>query len=239
MLRSKSTVKRKSAYKELPKKVNEKDIRRMSPNHCENYSDYLYQRGLMIDKLHKQKAREAERAKTKEEQGFAYKPKINEFSKALTRDRVPMMERTVADIENKKNRALQERSKSYKKQIHTSPRKSRKRKLKVVLDPEDYDNFFRKNIEWLHHKENKREMLHTEKKRRQETEDRRSMVPDKFVNSPDYFIDDPLYEDLYNQALKHEPDRGIARVAKRLEFGGEENDDEKEELLQEGHAQRR
>lgn len=200
-------------------------MRNLSRNHCENYSEYLYQRGLMINKLHRQKSKEAEREKHKIDLGYAYRPQINEFSKHLVKDRLPLMDRTTEIIEQKRSRILQESSRSYKKHGMTSPKKSKNHKPRVVLDPEDYDNFFRKNIEWLNHKENKREILQIEQKRRRETQDRISMVPDKFTNSPDYFIDDPLYEDLYSQTLKQESDRGIARVAMRLDFKKSEDGD--------------
>ena len=212
----------------LPSHLKGRTVRQFSPHHCENYSEYLYQRGLMIAQIHRERSKEANELKRKAEvNGLSFIPQINNRSRELARDRAPLLDRTSDLIEKDRQQVLSRRSRSYRKSSaitqSTTKKAKQKRKARVVLDPEDHDNFFRKNIEWLQHKENKIDFLQTEKKRREEIEDLRSMVPIKFSDDPLYQFDDPAYEDMYRKATQVEADRGLAKVAKRLGF--EEDED--------------
>lgn len=234
-MKAKSTnKKRTSALDKIQRVVLPKEIRQLSPQHCESYSEYLYQRGLMIEKLHRQRTAAAEENKTK---GYDFQPKINSKSRELTKSRKPLKERTTDLIEAQRLVMLRNRSKSYKKLCPgTSPKKAKKpKKQKLILDPEDYDNFYKKNIAWLEHKENKREFLLTQKKRKEDSREKLTMVPLKYQNTFYSETEEPFYEDLYNLALfRDDKSRGLARVAKRLKFTSRDlNDLENQEIITE------
>lgn len=218
---------KKDIFDKLPSHLKGRTVRHFSPKHCENYSQYLYQRGLMIDQVHRERSKEAAEIRIKEiSKDCSFAPKLNERSREIAQSRIPLLDRTVENLERSRLQMIGSRSKSYKKHgtctLSTSKKHRAKPKVKEVIDPEDYDNFFKKNIEWLHHKESKIEYLQSEKKRKAEIEELRSMVPPKYAEDPEYQFDEPMYEDMYRKAVFVEPDRGLARVSKKLNFADDE-----------------
>lgn len=223
----KKNYQKKAIIDQLPSHLKGRTVRHFSPKHCENYSQYLYQRGLMIDQVHRERSKEALAIREKEEvKGLSFVPKINEKSREIAKSRPPLLDRTAENLEKSREEMIRMRSRSYRKHQQcvqsTTKKQKPKKKFKEVLDPEDYDNFFKKNMEWLKHRENKIEFLQSEKKRKEEIEELRSMVPAKHIDDAEYQFDDPLYEDMYRRALFVEQDRGLARVSKKLHFAEDE-----------------
>lgn len=238
--KSRKTYGKKDPMDNLPSHLKGRTVRQFSPKHCENYSEYLYQRGLMIDQVHRERSKEAQTLREKQEvKGLSFVPKINDHSRDIVRDRAPLFDRTAEMIEKTRQEYIGRRSRSYRKHkqcTQSTTKKPRyKTKVKVVLDPEDYDNFFRKNLEWLQYRDNKREFLQSEKKRKEEIEDLRSMVPIKYADDPEYQFDEPAYEDMYRKATYMDDDRGLVKVSKKINFDDDAeitiNEDDREAVL--------
>lgn len=132
----------------------------------------------------RERSKEAIEIKKKMEvEGVTSKPQINENSQKIIKNHVSIIQKTDYAMALKKH---QQRLKEQEEAEYQKNKRSydlsgnssmKKQKAREVLDPEDYENFFHKNIEWLKHRESKIEYLQSEKKRKQEFEDKMLMTP--------------------------------------------------------------
>lgn len=169
------------------------------PNSSENvqgpsdpsYCDILYQRGMEKYQLHAERAEEKRQADLSFEMREAtFKPQINKQSAKMSRHIRPLRERTDEKVSFLRDKCLKDRSASYRVGGKASALKDRrnyedlsnewgpedfshaknKKKYRVVLDPQDNNNFYKKNMEWLNLKNEKISYLQSVKKNKEEHE---------------------------------------------------------------------
>lgn len=171
----------KKNFKKLPlDEINKKlkdeavDLKRQQSQAYElSRFEFLYRQAMMQERIKREKIKEAERIRNEDElKDASFMPDINKRSLLLARDVPTLKDRTAELIENDRLRNIDQRNSSFKKvsrDLSTNKKAvGSKSSKKTVLDPEDYGNFFNKNMEWLHHKMNKIDYLQSEKKKKED-----------------------------------------------------------------------
>jgi hypothetical protein len=173
----------KKDYKRLPldeikKKLKDEavDLKRQQSQAYElSRFEALYRQAMMQERIKREKIKEAERIRNEDElRNASFTPGINKRSLLLAQNIPTLKDRTAELIENDRLRNIDQRNSSYKKMsrdLSTGKKAvASKSSKKTVLDPEDYSNFFNKNMEWLNHKMNKLDYLQSEKKKKEESD---------------------------------------------------------------------
>lgn len=201
---------------------------------------YLYRQAMMQERIRIEKIKEATRIKEKMEIADAsFTPEINKTSRSLAKKNKPLMERTAEKIEKERLQKINQRNaiepgsgaRMYPGFSPTPKPRAKSTIKKEVLDPEDYDNFFKKNIEWLNFKREKIDFLQSEKKRMEEKvfEDECGKYQ-KQQKDKENGADDSLYSLYKHISKKKIPDiKNIekeVRVRRRLYFEGEDQQHE-------------
>ena len=189
--RTSSSVKKKIIKTDLDRLDSKYKRYGAGQMHPENYKDrceYLYHKGMYTEEMRASRAREAQKIKELEQmKGATFNPSINPKSQEIMENSdIPGLEERTKQYIDQHKHQLNVRDKSgqrvgpltgyYQREImcrdsrvDTQPAgRSVSKKKKVVLAPEDWDNFYKKTKEWWKHKENKRELLEGMRKREEE-----------------------------------------------------------------------
>ena len=171
----------KKSFKKLPlDEINRKlkdeavDLRRQQSQAFDiSRFEFLYRQAMMQERIKREKIKEAERIKDEDELKDApFMPDLNRRSLLLAQNIPTLKDRTADLIEHDRLRNIDQRNSSYKKiarDLSTNKKVvNSKSTKKTILDPEDYGNFFNKNMEWFNHKMSKIDHLQSEKKKKEE-----------------------------------------------------------------------
>ncbi len=231
----------KKGYKRLPlDEINKKlkdeavDLKRQQSQAYElSRFEFLYRQAMMQERIKREKIKEAERIRNEDELKDApFMPDINKRSVLLAQNTPTLKDRTAELIENDRLRNIDQRNSSYKKlsrDLSTNKKvAASKSSKKTVLDPEDYGNFFNKNMEWLNHKMSKLDYLQSEKKKKEDSDyfNACGQYQRRYKGSSD--ANDTLNS--YYEHCKHrrfaDPEDDLGTVEKKLTFLDEDDEEQ-------------
>ena len=241
--RGKSATVKKN-FKKLPldeinKKLKEEaiDLKRQQSQAYElSRFEFLYRQAMMQERIKREKIKEAERIRNEDELKDApFMPDINKKSLQLARDIPTLKDRTAELIENDRLRNIDQRNSSFKKMSRDLSTNKKvvasKSSKKTVLDPEDYCNFFNKNMEWLNHKMGKLDYLQSEKKKKEDSDYHKDCgrYQRRYRGTGDANDSlDSYYEHCKQSSLAHPEDNDLGTVQKKLTFLDEAEEPEEQ-----------
>lgn len=189
--RTSSSIKKKVIRNELDRldsKYKRYGPGMMSPENYKDRFEYLYHKGMQMQEMKAVKSREAQKIKENDQmRGATFNPEINPKSQEIAdKSELPGLEERTQQYVDRRRHSIQNRGKhtlplgpntdEYQVEIlcrdskaDVSPirrQASTSKKRKVVLAPEDWDNFYKKTSEWYQHKQKKKEWLEDQLKKR-------------------------------------------------------------------------